>query len=243
MRDCCYDAHPTTVAVTQPLSAPGAVEPECDVTPRRYWAGVRTYRDTARVGILLVMAALAAAAPPTSAQSENLLPNGGFEDGDYGWSPWATNATFTIDETEPVHAGSAAAHVTASDAGSISINSQYWWAPIDELGPHTMSIWVHAAAAGISGVSASLEVLDEDGVVLDSKTGIPVAGTGWLEITTMPVAAQVGSAYLRAVVRATAANVGATLHIDSAVVTLAAPEPTATAVPTATAAPRRRRLP
>ena len=189
----------------------------------------------ARIGVLVALALLAAVTPTTLAQSGNLLPNGDFEEGDYGWSPFATGATVTVDGTAPLYAGAMAAHLVATGAGALSFDSQYWWAPTTELTMHAMSVWVHADDADIQDVSASLEVLDEEGSVIANATGTPGPGTGWRKITVGPVPPVAGSAYVRVVVTASATSVGAILHVDSAWVTTASPEPSPTATATATA--------
>ncbi|MCY3656800.1 MAG: lamin tail domain-containing protein [Chloroflexi bacterium] len=202
---------------------------------------MRPDKGLIRATLVAAVALLSSVAAPSSAQSENVLSNGGFEDGASGWLTSGTNATLTVDETDPVHSGSAAGRLTATAAGAISTASQYWWAPIDALKQYTLSIELQADDPGISNVAATLEVVDGDGEVLASREGSPETGSGWLSITTEPVDAPASAEYARIVVSAAAASAGAVLHIDSAAVTVADPEPqpteTATTTATATATP------
>ena len=202
---------------------------------------MRPDKGLIRATLVAAVALLSSVAAPSSAQSENVLSNGGFEDGASGWLTSGTNATLTVDETDPVHSGSAAGRLTATAAGAISTASQYWWAPIDALEQYTLSIELQADDPGISNAAATLEVVDGDGEVLASRGGSPETGSGWLSITTEPVLAPASAEYARIVVSAAAASAGAVLHIDSAAVTVADPEPqpteTATATATATATP------
>ena len=202
---------------------------------------MRPDKGLIRATLVAAVALLSSVAAPSSAQSENVLSNGGFEDGASGWLTSGTNATLTVDETDPVHSGSAAGRLTATAAGGISTASQYWWAPIDALEQYTLSIELQADDPGISNAAATLEVVDGDGEVLASRGGSPETGSGWLSITTEPVLAPASAEYARIVVSAAAASAGAVLHIDSAAVAVADPEPqpteTATATATATATP------
>ncbi len=202
---------------------------------------MRPHKGLIRATLVAAVALLSSVAAPSSAQSENVLSNGGFEDGASGWLTSGTNATLTVDETDPVHSGSAAGRLTATAAGAISTASQYWWAPIDALEQYTLSIELQADDPGISNAAATLEVVDGDGEVLASRGGSPETGSGWLSITTEPVLAPASAEYARIVVSAAVASAGAVLHIDSAAVTVADPEPqpteTATTTATATATP------
>ncbi len=80
-------------------------------TRTRIWAPI--------AGAVLAFATLA------PALSDGSLPNGGFESGTDGWAV-PVGATLAVDAAIAPAEGAAAAHLTATRAGSISLASQYW---------------------------------------------------------------------------------------------------------------------
>ena len=120
-----------------------------------------------------------------------------------------------MDPGAPAQAGNPAAHLIATQPGTMALASQYWLAETNERASHTMRLWAHATDNAISGVTAALELLDAEGTVLATAIGTSGNNTGWHEIQAGPVQAMTGGKYVRAVVTASAASAGAALHVDA----------------------------
>ena len=82
-------------------------------------------RDTPQVVVIALL--LAATFATASAQSADILVDGGFEAGGAGWV--AEAGTLIVDGAPPVHEGAAAGHLVATGPGPIRATTQYWLVP------------------------------------------------------------------------------------------------------------------
>ncbi len=184
------------------------------------------------VGALAVVAcsttAIRAQTPP---EQQNLLPNGGFEQGLVGWAQ-PNPATLDVVE-EPTHSGGSAGRVTASGPGSVTLLTQYSRVPVEPGAEHTLQLAVRDPDGYVRDVR--LEFLDGEGarVAIEASLLPSTPSASWQQVEVGPVTAPPGAAYARLVVRAEATGAGTVFHVDSAELSAGpAPEPTST--PTAT---------
>ncbi|MYE46597.1 MAG: hypothetical protein F4X25_07565 [Chloroflexi bacterium] len=188
--------------------------------------------------LALVVGALAVVACSTSAiraqtppEQQNLLPNGGFEQGLVGWAQPAP-ATLDVVE-EPTHSGGSAGRVTASGPGSVTLLTQYSRVPVEPGTEHTLQLAVRDPDGYVRDVR--LEFLDGEGarVAIEASLLPSTPSASWQQVEVGPVTAPRDAAYARLVVRAEATGAGSAFHVDSAELSAGpAPEPTST--PTAT---------
>ncbi len=189
--------------------------------------------------LALLVGALAVVALSTSAiraqspaEGQNLLPNGGFEDGRDGWVP-PTAATFEVVD-EPVQEGDSAGKVTASGPGSFTLMTQYRRVSVEPGAEHTARAWL-STGSGAPGseprwMEVSLEFVDKDG----ARTGnigtrrIDEPSSDWQLVEVAPAAAPADAAHARLLVTAGASASGAAFYVDSAELTAGPPPPTAT---------------
>ena len=185
----------------------------------------------------LALAALASTAG-IQAQSQdkppNLLPNGDFEQGADGWT--APVGTLEL-VTDPVQDGKFAGRVTAQKAETFTLLTDYWLVAAEPLAEHALSVWLHIVDSGVLEAEVRLEFLDTNGGLLDVRGQLASATAGWQRIEVGPVAAPAGTAYARVRVSAEAAGEGATLYVDSAVLTAGEAPPLPVETPTVTPQP------
>ena len=107
------------------------------------------------------IALLVAACTSARAQSTELLPNGGFDQGGAGWTVVGATASYE----------GSAAHLTASPGGgAMALVSQYWLSPTVPGADHSFAVSVLDDDPNIEGVTAQLELLDAGGVRLLSAS-------------------------------------------------------------------------
>ena len=189
--------------------------------------------------LALLVGALALAALTTTgshaqspADPQNLLPNGGFEDGLDGWAPPAGATLEVVDQ--PFESGDAAAKVTASGAPSVTLMTQYWRVPVAPGAEHTLSVWVRSDARADSvgpkvlRMEVSLEFVDTDGtrVGVLSTQRIEAPTAGWQRVEVGPETAPTDATYARLRVTAEVSASGAVFYVDSAELTAGPPPPT-----------------
>ncbi len=207
-------------------------------------------RRSATLALLVGALALAALSTTGShaqspADPQNLLPNGGFEDGLDGWVQPAGAALETVGE--PVQSGAAAAKVTTSGPGRVTVMTQYWDARVAPGAAHTLRVWLRSdapadpASPNVLRMEVSLEFVGADG----TRAGVPstqqieAPTAGWQRVEVAPVAAPTDATYARLRVTAEVSASGAVFYLDSAELTAAPPPPTPTPTetPTPTATP------
>lgn len=172
-----------------------------------------------------------------SAQVPPLPPNGDFEAGAAGWAP-ATGGTFVIDGSQPVNGGAAAGHAQSTNAGTITLQSQYWLTTAVPTRIYAMSIAVRIPAATITAVTARLDIVDTNGVPLVSNS-VARAGTtaGYITLNTTQLTAPANAEYVLVVVTATATAAGARFSIDDVAISETIPPPPPPPPPEAAAPP------
>lgn len=196
-----------------------------------------------RLLLLAAVMAQAAAFPwhDALAQTPDLLAgsiDSGFEaTPTYGWAG-ATGATVVVDSGGPVHAGSGAARLTASDSGKITWTSQYWLTATEPGAEHTLIGWVYDDDPGISNVRLVLEFLDGDGSWLFTEAGPSgIDQSAYQRLVSGPVVAPPGTAWARVGIEADASAGGALLHLDAFTLERGAAPPTPTPTPEPPAPP------
>ena len=93
----------------------------------------------------LALAALAGSGIHAQSQGEpqNLLPNGGFEQGDSGW---VTDGATIVVVHDAVHMGAAAGKVSSLNAGAFFLMTKYLLAPAQARAEHTLHVWLRTDA-------------------------------------------------------------------------------------------------
>ncbi len=194
--------------------------------------------------LALLVGALAVVALSTSAiraqspaEQQNLLPNGGFEDGRdgglYGWvAEGATLERANKEAGDPVHSGDFAGKVTALGDGSFALLTKYWLTPVQPGAGYTLSLWLYTATDDptdpeVSDPEVSLEFVDDEG----GPEGVPAIkritspASGWHLVEIGPATAPPCSAHARVRVTAGPSGEGATFYVDSAELVADTPSP------------------
>ena len=137
-------------------------------------AGAARRRRRGAWAVLLALCGGALAAAPT----ENLIPNGGFEDGLRGWNPLWTRAAGkgrAVRETRDVHAGGGAVRIEHRGARDWSF-SPGRRIPVRAGDFFELDGWVKAEGAGT--VTLSVITYDADGRAVDWNYGGRAVGAG-----------------------------------------------------------------
>ncbi len=186
-----------------------------------------------------MLAAVFVACSAASAQSPDILVDGGFEAGGSGWIAYP-GADLSVDAGQ-VHTGSAAARIAASSPGSLRVETQYWLTTVVPSTAYTLRGWVADDDAAIEAVAIRLRFLDADGNMVDEwSVGLNGDTSGYRQLIIGPANSPQNAAYAQVVVVATALDAGAAFHVDSVTLEQGAPptpSPTSTATAAATASP------
>ncbi len=184
--------------------------------------------------------AMAALSP---ASSQNLLLNGDFEGGTNGWAP-PIGGTLAVDASTMPAEGAAAAHLTSTRVGLLSIATQYWLLDVDPAPGSPAHLYTLTALArdnetDISGVTVRLTFMTQDGGIVPGAEAIGALGgsdsPGYRAIAAGPILRPAGAKYARVTVSAQATSIGASFSVDSVSITATLPPPPPT--PTATEEP------
>jgi len=169
-----------------------------------------------------------------SAQSPDILVDGGFEAGGSGWIAYP-GTQLDVDASGPVHSGSAA-HVIATSGGTLRLETQYWLTTAYPTTAHTLRGWFRDEDSAIESVSMRLRFLDADGNLADEwATSLNGDTAGYRQLVIGPANSPSNAAYVQVVVTATVLEAGATFSVDSVTLEQGAPPPPPTAVVSATA--------
>ena len=210
---------------------------------------MRRFAPLALLGSALAIVALSAtgadAQSPTN--SQNLLPNGGFEEGDTGWAPVAGGALTTVDQ--PVQSGDSAGKVTASAPGRVTLATLR--VQVAPGAAHTLRVSLRSDppddpdGPAVLRMEVSLEFFNTDGAPVGAPSTQPIGAPSdsWEAVEVASVEAPTDAAHARLVVTAEVSGSGAVFYVDSAKLTAgpapAPPTPTEepTAAPTTVAEP------
>ncbi|MFN8583935.1 MAG: lamin tail domain-containing protein [Dehalococcoidia bacterium] len=191
-----------------------------------------------RVAVLAFAAGVSvlALARTGEAQTTDLFAgtvDAGFEGSGGGWEALG-GGTLVVDDSGPVHGGTQAARIEASDLQAAGIRSQYWLTPTVAGATHTLGLWLYDDDPLTSALRVELEFLDSGGrrrggLVTELGNGT----SGWRLVTLTQVAPD-GTAYVRTSARAEVSGAGARFYVDD-VSLERGPAPVVT--PSATASP------
>ena len=172
------------------------------------------------------------------AQTADVLVNGGFETGASGWAV-SGPAPLTVDGTAPVHAGAAAAHLTAASLGTIDLRTRYWDVAAVPGAPYTLRAWLVDNSPDLSDIAVQIVFYDAQDRPIDTNgtasTAVLNDSAEYQLLTAGPVDAPADAANVAVRILGRVAAAGVTLHVDSVSLEQGVAPPPATASPTATA--------
>ena len=165
--------------------------------------------------------------------------DGGFEAGGSGWIAYP-GTQLSVDGSGPAYTGTAV-RLTATSAGTIRIETQYWLTTAFPGTEYTLRGWFLDVDPAVESVSMRLRFLDTDGNLADEWSASLNGDTaGYRQLIIGPANSPENAAYAQVVVVATAIEAGATFHVDSVSLAQGAPttpSPAQTATPLATVLP------
>jgi len=184
----------------------------------------------ALIGMILVMLIAPPMGEGPAAAGENLLLNGGFEDGKAYWN----NVTNIV--TTPVHGGAKAASLYC--AGSCSIRQLV---AVEAGASYSFSAWVYDDAPNVAGVWLSVDWLDADsthvGSAVSAKLTTDQKAYRALALGPVVAPAPARSARINLWAQSLTGQSGVVTYDDALLLKVGGPPATSSATPMATCTP------